>query len=213
MICHQQTSSTHSRGFTLLELLVAVSVFAVIAALASGGFNSVLNTASRSEEQMTRLAELQKAMTIIARDVEQAVERPIRDSFGDTLSPFIGSQSTNLLEFSRTGRRNPGQAARSHLQRIGYRHEEDVLYRLSWAVLDRAQDSEALEYELLSGVNEIEIRYLDNNREWQDQWPPLQAAQPGTSSNSNALPKGVEITLDIEGLGPVPRVFRVRGFS
>ncbi len=196
-------------GFTLLELLVAVSVFAVVAALASGGFNSVLNTASHSEEQMQRFTALQKAMTIIARDVEQAVERSVRDGFGDRLAPFIGSQPTNLLEFSRTGRRNPGQAPRSHIQRIGYRHEDNVLSRLSWAVLDRTQDSKPLEYELLEGVNEIKIRYLDSNREWQDQWPPLQTDQ----GNDNALPKGVEITLDIEGLGAIPRLFRVRGFS
>ncbi|MBL1432589.1 MAG: type II secretion system minor pseudopilin GspJ [Gammaproteobacteria bacterium] len=199
----------YSGGFTLIELLVAVLVFAVISALASGGFNAVLKTASRSEAQMTRLAELQKAMVIIARDVEQAVERPVRDGFGDTLPPFIGSQPTNLLEFSRTGRGNPGQVARSHLQRIGYRYEEDILYRLSWAVLDRAQDTEPNEYELIKGINEIEIRYLDSNREWQDQWPPL-LTSPGTS---NALPHGIEITLDIEGLGSVPRIFRIRGFS
>ncbi len=197
----------HVSGFTLLELLVAVSVFAVIAALASGGFNSVLNTSSHSKEQMRRLAQLQKAMTIIARDVEQAVERPVRDGFGDRLAPFIGGQPTNLLEFSRTGRHNPGQATRSHIQRIGYRHEDNVLYRRSWAVLDRAQDSEPIEYELLEGVSEIEIRYLDSNHEWQDQWPPLQVDQ------DNALPKGLEITLDIEGLGAIPRLFRIRGFS
>jgi len=206
----QRTSTRKNiNGFTLLELLVAVSVFAVIAALASGGFNSVLNTASRSEEHMQRLAELQKAMTIIARDVEQAVDRPVRDGFGDRLAPFIGSQPTNLLEFSRTGRRNPTQAPRSHIQRIGYRHEDDVLYRLTWAVLDRAQDSEALEFKLLEGVNEIEIRYLDSNHEWQDQWPPLVTVQ----GSDNELPRGIEITLDIEGMGSIPRIFRVRGYS
>jgi len=209
MPLHHSRGKKNVGGFTLLELLIAVSVFAVISALASGGFNSVLNTASRSEEHMQRLAELQKAMVIIAKDVEQAVERPIRDGFGDSLVPFIGSQPTNLLEFSRTGRRNPTQAPRSHIQRVGYRHEENVLYRLTWAVLDRAQDSEAIEFKLLEGVNEIEIRYLDSNREWQDQWPPL---QPGQNSD-NALPRGVEITLDIEGLGSVPRIFRVRGYS
>lgn len=203
-------SKRPARGFTLLELLVAVSVFAVIAALASGGFNAVLDSSARSEEQMQRLSELQKAMTIIARDVEQAVERPIRDGFGDFIPPFIGSQPTNLLEFSRTGRRNPTQAKRSHLQRVGYRHEDEALYRLNWPVLDRAQDTEALEYKLLDGVSEVEIRYLDSNREWQNQWPPLQAAGPGST---NALPKAVEITLDIEGLGRIPRLFRVRGFS
>lgn len=199
----------YNSGFTLLELLVAVSVFAVIAALASGGFNAVLNTASRSEEQMTRLAELQKAMVIIARDAEQAVERPIRDEFGGTLPPMVGSQSTTLLEFSRTGLRNPSQIARSHIQRIGYRHEDGVLYRLSWPVLDRAQDTEANEYQLVEGIEEVEIRYLDDNREWQDQWPPLVVT---SASTANALPKAIEITLDIEGLGEVPRLYRVRGF-
>lgn len=196
-------------GFTLLELLVAVLVFAFISALASGGFNAVLSTASRSEEQMTRLAELQKAMVIMARDIEQAVERSIRDEFGGTLPPLVGSQSTTLLEFSRTGLRNPSKVARSHIQRVAYRHEDGVLYRLSWPVLDRAQDTEANEYQLIEGINEVEIRYLDDNRDWQGQWPPL-VAVPGAT---NGLPKAIEIILDIEGLGEVPRLYRVRGFE
>jgi general secretion pathway protein J len=148
-------------------------------------------------------------MVIIARDVEQAVERSIRDEFGSTLPPLVGSQSTTLLEFSRTGLRNPSQVARSHIQRVGYRYEDDVLYRLSWPVLDRAQDTEANEYQLIEGINEVEIRYLDDNRDWQDQWPPLVA----TPSATNGLPKAIEITLDIEGLGEVPRLYRVRGFE
>lgn len=200
---------TYANGFTLIELLVAVTVFAVIAALASSGLNSVLNTAERSETQMERLAELQKAMNVLSRDIEQAIERPVRDSFGDRLPPFIGSQPSNLLEFSRTGRGNPTQAPRSHIQRVGYRHEDNTLYRLSWAVLDRAQDSEPQESALLTGVTELEIRYLDNNREWQNQWPPLQLQQGAASG----LPHGVEITFAIDGLGRVPRLFLLRGYS
>ncbi len=196
-------------GFTLLELLVAVAVFAVIAALASSGFNSVLNSATRSEEQMDRLAELQKAMIIIARDVQQAVDRPIRDEFGSPSPPFIGSQQTELLEFSRTGRRNPTNIARSHIQRVGYRLDDETLYRQSWSVLDRAQDSEPLEGKLIEGITEIEIRYLDESRQWQNQWPPLTTGASGTPAA--ALPLGVEITFDIEGLGSVPRIFRVSG--
>ena len=198
------------QGFTLLELLVAVAVFAVIAALASSGFSSVLNSATRSEEQMDRLAELQKAMIIIARDVQHALDRPIRDEFGSPSPPFIGSQQTELLEFSRTGRRNPTNIARSHIQRVGYRLDDETLYRQSWPVLDRAQDSEPLEGKLIEGITEIEIRYLDESRQWQNQWPPL---TPSSSSGTPAaaLPLGVEITFGIEGLGSVPRIFRISG--
>ena len=70
-------------GFTLLELLVALLVFAFLAVMAYGGLQVVLEAQKRTTEQAMRLGELQVFFTILGRDVEQIIDRDIRDSYGN----------------------------------------------------------------------------------------------------------------------------------
>jgi general secretion pathway protein J len=70
-------------GFTLLELLVALAIFAVLATMAYAALNSVLTARKQVEAKSARLSALQTALMIMERDVEQAVPRGIRDEFGD----------------------------------------------------------------------------------------------------------------------------------
>jgi len=77
-------------GFTLLELLVSLSIFALIGVMAYGGLQSVMIQQSRTEEASQRLADLQKAYRIMRRDLEQIVVRKIRNEFGDTVDELVG---------------------------------------------------------------------------------------------------------------------------
>lgn len=198
-----------SHGFTLIELLVALAVFAVLSVLAYGGLQSVLRTQRQLEVQTARLAELQTAFTVMARDLEQIVGRDIRDGFGDA-QPAVTTQSDALLEFTRTGWRNPlPDSSRSHLQRVAYAIREDHLVRLSWRVLDRAQDSEPVEFPLLDEITTLEIRLLDENNQWHDRWPPDQTAS--ASKRATPLPRAIELTIEAPGWGRIPRLFRVAG--
>ena len=80
-----------SCGFTLLELLVALSIFAIVAVLAYGGLGTVLDQRILTEESAERLADLQKTYLIVQRDIEQLVPRAIRDEFGDEQAAHISS--------------------------------------------------------------------------------------------------------------------------
>lgn len=196
-------------GFTLIELLVALAVFAVLAVMAYGGLRSVLDTQRQLERQVARLTELQAAFALLSRDVEQIIDREIRDGFGDR-QPAVTTRGGALLEFTRTGWRNPlPDSRRSHLQRVAYAIREDRLVRLSWNVLDRAQDSEPVEYALLGEITAFEVRVLDDANQWHDSWPPQQSSAGGTVAPP--LPKAIEITVDAPGWGRVPRLFRVPG--
>ena len=198
-------------GFTLLEMVVAVGIFALMSALAYGSLSNALNTRIHTDAQTERLAQLQKAMLIISRDVEQAIERPVRDNYGDELPPFSGGGfGSTILEFSRTGRANPMGQQRSHLQRVGYVMTENQLLRQAWPVVDRSLDSEPFEAVLLQGVAGIDLRFMDKDKTWQAEWP-----QNNLSSSPNqtppTMPRAVEVTLDLEDWGRVRRVFEVVG--
>ena len=195
-------TSRYSRGFTLIELLVALLIFAIFAAIAYGGLDQVLTAKARTTREAERLSDLQTAYTWIARDIEQAVDRPIRDAYGDPAEALIGGGTS--LELTRAGWRNPAGLTRSHLQRVAYTLEDGQLQRRYWRILDRAPDSEAHETMLLEGVQEMELRFLDEQGQWQPAWPVTNA-----DGNVVSMPRAVEFSLEIEGWGRITRLFRV----
>ena len=194
-------------GFTLLELLVALAIFSLVAVMSYDGLKMVLSTQAAAEIQADALAELQKVYLLVQRDIEQVVPRPVRDEYGDEQPALTGEDA---LQLTRGGWSNPAGRLRSSLQRVGYAFEDRQLVRYSWAVLDRAQDSEPQRQVLMGDVEEMTIRYLTANNEWEQRWPnPLAVADGNVPATG--LPKAVEITLNHERFGPLLWLFRLPG--
>jgi len=209
----QATEKNISRGFTLLELLIAVAVFAVMSVMAYGGLNNVILNSSHAKAALERLHAVQHAMFVITRDLTQITPRNIRDEFGNTQLYLNANLSANLtvnslLEFTRSGRRNPAELKRSNLLRVAYKHEDKILTRLFWPQLDRVQGMDPYETVLLDGVTLIELRYLDQSNQWQKQWPPGTATQQ-TGSTSVSRPVAIEFKIELEDWGEIIRIFRV----
>lgn len=193
-------------GFTLLELLVALAIFGVLAVMAYGGLRSVLDIRARSEIQAFELANLQRTLTVVERDIEQIVARKIRDSV-DNEQPALRAEQSGapLLEFTRTGWRNPAGHARSHLQRVAYKVAEGNLLRVTWAMLDQAQSSEPGEAILMGNIEGAELRFFDQDFTAADQWPPLGA----NGDAADVMPRAIEFSLDVKGWGRITRLFQV----
>lgn len=195
-------------GFTLLELLVALAIFALLAAMAYGGLNNVMQVRDASERHAARLAQLQKAFLWLGRDLEQASERSIRDEFGEVQAALLANEVGRYqLELTRAGWRNPAGRTRSHLQRVAYGVRDGQLIRAYWNVLDRAQDSQPLESVLLEGVDKLVLRFLDLNQQWRTTWPAI--ALDGEATQGP--PQLVEVILETEAEGRIRRLFRVPG--
>jgi len=194
-------------GFTLLELLIAMAIFAIIAVAAYSGLRSVLASQRALETEARRLAALQLAWTMIGRDIEQAVPRPLRDEFGTEQPPLRGDANARLvLEFTRTGRANPLGRRQSALQRIAYRVTGERLERLTWPVLDRGDARPPTGRVLLEGVETIELRFLDAAGRWRRRWPTDSA-----EAASAPLPRAVELRLRLRGWGELRRLFVLAG--
>lgn len=192
-------------GFTLLELIVATGIFALLSLMAFGGLRSVLDTEAASRDTGTRLAGLQTALWFMGRDIGQMAPRDIRDAFGDPRPALVGSAGTpGALEFTHGGWENPLGQARSDLRRVAYRVRDGNLERLTWETLDRVQGTGPATETLLDGVTDLALRYLDGQGQWGPTWPPAGGAV-------DALPLAVEMVLELEDWGPVRRVFRVAG--
>src|SRR4249920_2873586 len=128
-----------ARGFTLLELLIAMAIFAVIGAMALGGYVQLSRQSERLEVSMKRTRAVQMSMMRFAQDFAELEPRSVRDALGSSSEPAIlaDARSTNLVQFTRAGWSNPAAIPRSTLQRVAYRIEDGKLYRDHWEVLDR----------------------------------------------------------------------------
>ena len=199
-------------AFTLVEVLVAISIFGILATFAYATLSQTLLSAEMLGERMDRLQALQKAVRIITTDFQQLSPRPIRNDFGDTASPALLSdaRSGNLLELTHGGWSNPARLPRGTQQRSAYRLENGELIRYHWPVLDRTMSADVFEVKLLEDVDEMAIRYLQSGGEWIDHWPPRTAVGPDSELNNLILrPRAVELIIEVEGIGEIRRLIEV----
>jgi general secretion pathway protein J len=200
--------AAYQRGFTLIEILVAIAVFAVVAAMAYGGLEGIVNQRHKVRDSMDRLKTLQQGFTIISRDLNQATTRAIRDT-ADSLpkGAFAGStKNIPALVLTRGGWANPLGDRRATLERVAYKIDDDKLLRLSWPTLDRAREMKPRQQVLFDHVVGFHLRFLDANGKWLHQWPPLN--QPA-NKYLERLPRAVKIQVDLKDAGLITRIMEL----
>ena len=191
-------------GFTLLEVLMALAVFAILSMLAMRVLDSIVDLGGVVGERGTALADVQRALAIVERDVVQMVRRPVRDEMGDAAAAIaIGDGA--LIEFTRQGWHNPLGKQRTTLQRVAYEQREDTLTRLFWPALDRAPGAEPVAQVLLRGVIEAEFVAYDDEEGTDRFWPPADADESGVDLAA------VELRLETETFGRLARLWPVPG--
>ncbi len=207
---------TRQRGFTLLELLVAMFIAAVMFAIGYGAINQAMNNHSALQEQQARLLEVQTAMRVLEQDVVQLAPRPIRQPIGDGWLPALIGQADPttqpILQLTRGGWNNPNGVQRPGLQRVAYFLEKNTLRREYWTVLDPTLQNTTIKRDLLTHVKAVTFRFMDVSRQWQTQWPPTAVA--GATGQESALrmrPIAIEITVDTDDWGKLVRTIEVAG--
>ena len=193
-------------GFTLLELLVAITVFATMSVMAYGGLRNVIDNSEASEQALNRLKDVQTGVSAISRDLTQITHRDIRDEYGNVRSYLLTPQNPELIiEFSRNGHRNPAGLLRSNLQRVAYQLQDNKLYRLHWPQMDRAPGVEPYKSEILDKVNTVDFRFLDDKLNWHNQWPPLNA----NTAQATPVLSAIEISIELADWGNIKRLYEV----
>ena len=191
------------QGFTLLELIIALAIFSVMSVMAYSGLKTVLDSKEVTQRHGDRLSELQTAMLLMQRDVEQMLDRPVVDDSGTLHEALLGgSFGTYLMEFTRAGWQNPLPNS-SNIQRVAYIFEDGTLLRLTWPVLD-GFGGEPISRPLIGNLESVSVRYMtvSGSNDYIDSWPPPAA------TGAAGLPKAVEVTLEFKDMGKIRRVFR-----
>jgi general secretion pathway protein J len=201
------SSHTRSVGFTLIEILVAMAIFAVIGLASTGVLNSVINSDQLSTERFAKLEELQRAMLIIERDILQIVPRSLRVN-GEAISQKISggegvlNSDADGLGFVRGGWHNPQMLLpRSTLQAVGYRIQDKQLQRLYGNYVDNIIGYEPKVRVLLSEIEDFKVSFLTEVAQLED---PNDWEESYSDAN---LPLAVSITLVSKTFGEIRREF------
>jgi general secretion pathway protein J len=197
------------RGFTLIEVLVALAVFGVMSLLAYSALGSTLSNADYLSERMERLQSIQRTVRYLSSDLLQAVPRPVRSDLGDNYVPAVYStlSSDFALEMTHGGWGNPAGLPRSTYQRVAYRIEEDQLLRYHWSVLDRTYTNEPIVTVLLEDVESLYFRFYDAAGNASEVWPPELQQRGGAMMRLR--PRAVEIVLTLPDQGEITRLLEV----
>lgn len=202
-------------GFTLMEVLIAVSITAVIGL----GIWQVLSGVITSRDRVDAVADefdgLQRALLLMERDITQAVNRTSRNIYGDT-EPALTSRNEQFdLILTRQGWRNPLGTRRSELQRVAYEYTGEELRRRFWLTVDLGQEDNSRDQLLLEQVKQLEFEFLDSNNNWVESWPTQEMLNNAMTSGMAALslPRAIRIRLEHERFGDIERLFVLPEFD
>ena len=258
-------SRARAAGFTLVEILVALLILAIMAALGYSTYRAARISAERTETSLTRSREIEFGMRIMVADFAQLVPRPVRDILGQNRLPALrgtpgagtvtvsaaslganssaGSNSSpgmsfnsgsnpspgmsfnsgsafgsttdpsalSMVDLTRAGWSNTAGQQRSTLQRVSYALVGDVLKRSYQTNLDTVQGNKPVVQDLLTGVKGVQLRYLDGNQAWANQWPESTTIQNGSSADLQSRPVAVEIIIQFKDWGAIRRLVEVSG--
>jgi len=195
-----------NNGFTLIEVIIAMSIFAILAILSYSGLHSVIMSKTSTEVSLERLQELQMTMLTLNSDLQQISNRDAHDALGGSLNKLSTQSSEYLIEFTRGGWRNPANLARSSLQRVAYQLKDDALIRIYWPHVDRADEEQRVERTLIHNIESLEILFLNANKEWKEDWPSATAL---ASADPAALPAAIDVRLKMNDWGEIKRLIMV----
>ena len=195
-------------GFTLVEILVALLVFSVVALLSARLLSQSIDNQSNLQDRGQRLAEIHRAMRVIQRDILQLSRRRIRDAQGEELPALIVSE-LGVIEFSRVGWRNPLRQPRPEVQRVGYRWQDEKIIRGYWLTLDRSYDAEPAYQTLLEDVETIEFFAVDQLGNEHNQWPLDPSGSQATQEGEELYLTAILFRAEIAPYGMIERIWRV----
>ena len=204
------------RAFTLVELLVAMAIFSIMALMSYRTLDSVFQTRQHLSSESARLRDLALLFARLDDDFAALLDRPARnaDNLLDDalrLNALLPGADDATLVFTRSGfAGGSGQSAAP--QRVGYRVKEGGLELVLWPSLDSAPRTVPRAYPALTGVREAKWRAMDGGANWQNVWrsTPVGASSANPVIAPSLLPAALELSVTLSSGETFTRVFALR---
>lgn len=179
-------------GFTLVEMLIALALFAVIAVGALGLLRFSVDAELASRNKTESIAAQRRFLSVWTADLAQAVPRPSRDLSGAAHPAFEANRDGVVIRFTRSGWDNVDGAPRPSLQKVEYRLTANALVRAGYPFPDGAAPEAGAEVMPLIAPPTVRFRTQDGN--WRDRWEPQLTTE---------LPVAIELLVPQKGVPPL----------
>jgi len=190
------------KGFTLLEILIALFIFTLVSIIMVTALHAVFNIQTATEKKAERFTQLQTSLLLFSRDIEQAINRPVINA--KNLLDLALNGSTKKLAFTHAGLANPeGLLQRATLARVEYTVENHQFIRKNWEVLDQTSKSLPNIRIVCPDVEDLRFEYLDKKGKFHDTWP--------SEKSDEILPRAVRISLTLKSWGKITQLFLLPG--
>ena len=189
------------RGFTIVELLVALLIFGMLSAAGVALLSFSVRAQAAADERLGALAEVRRAGAILTSDLAQAAPRIARDEGGTSKPAFVGGSGQGeqlALSLVRRGWENLDGSNRPTLQKVEYRLRGGMLQRTGFRFVDGAVPLQPMT--LIKDVRQLRLRYRDRDGAWRERWDPARPLE---------MPLAVEMVIETESSGSVRQLFLV----
>jgi general secretion pathway protein J len=186
---------SQQQGFTLLEILIALAIFAVMSMMAYAGLAAVLDARASTVPRAQQLAQLQTTLYLLNEDLSQVINRPIRDQLGSSEPAFSIGRGNEILVFTRTVPSWSTNSSENNLLRVSYSLEKEALYRRVWTIPDRTQQTEYRRRKLLVTQGVTIKGFSAKTKTW--------------GEIVGEIPLALDVSFKLDGLGSVHRTFLI----
>jgi general secretion pathway protein J len=192
----------HNKGFTLLEIVVAVAIFGVITAIIFPALFQFLDMRERVNEKQERLQSLQKTFQFLANDLRYAANRLSKDEYGDKTKTTISINDDVLLDFTALYP-DVNLGGQSVPRRVRWQLIDDELQRVQYPVMDPEKETRSIVQSLLKNVQTVGIQasHIEDGRDNRDdKW-----------EEQSSLPDMIDVLIELEDGTQYRRLFTMLG--
>ena len=186
-----KSRTTKQQGFTLIEVMIAMAIFAMLSLLAYQILSASVKNSEIAQEHTARLNEIQTAFSLLERDLIQILPRQ-----SNTEEAFLSTTETSL-RFTTIGSYGAAEPLSA-----------SDLAQVEWSITDHAltrsvnpQPSPSLSdastlstLTMLTGVRTLHWRFYSTG--WTDRW-----------SEASTFPAAIELVVTLEDMGEIRRLF------
>ena len=186
--------------------MVAIFIMAIIGVVAGQAFHTAMTNGDATDDAVKRLAQVDRLWVMLENDFRNAIPKEIPAQFGKKLpAMYVNVDEDYWLTMVRGGFANPLFQPRTEMVRVGYRIEDETIWRDTWYDLRQNEQDQARTRRVLEQVNDIRVRLLRPKASsftagpWVEEWPQ--------NNQGDTLPWAIEITLELEDFGEVMRLY------